>query len=245
MNEEQLKDLGKGLVEYCKKYSIPLQYFFEILNDQKVNPMMRGKGMEYNIFLYLQSSLEPGEWGVEKLNLNPQPNMPDVDIGVTHRRTGERLKVEAKPSVRGSMSSGTRSKVHKVPHFKVKCHRSRSSMKKPMNDRYEVDTFDIIITNPSNAILKGRTFGPELEIIQDKKVLKTLYEYYKVDNESSLIQAVDDDWRFVVSSDIAIEGYLPRTPYVLLKDDPNWLQIGRIGEIMLDIVIKRKARPKR
>ena len=133
MNEEQLIDLGKGLVEYCIKYSIPLQYFFEILNDQKVNPMMRGKGMEYNILLYLQSSLDPGEWGVEKLNLNPQPNMPDVDIGVTHRRTGERLKVEAKPSVRGSMSSGKRSRVHKVPHFKVKCHRSRSNMKKSTN----------------------------------------------------------------------------------------------------------------
>ena len=247
MNDSQLIDLGKELVEYCKKYSIPLKYFFEILNDQKVNPMMRGKGMEYQIFLLLKSLLDSSEWIVQKLNLNPQPNMPDVDIGVTHRRTGEIIKIESKPAVRDSMKSGARSKIYRAPFFKVKCHRSRSNIERSQssNDRYEVDMFDIIITKPSNAIIKGKTIGPELELIQDEELLKILYKYYRVDNGENLRTATQNDWRFVLPSKIAVDGFIPRTPYVLLENDPNWLPISQIEAKMLEIVKVRKTRPRR
>ena len=244
MNDEQLKNLGKEIVEYCKKYSIPLQYFFDILNDQKVNPMMRGKGMEYQIFLLLASLLNPSEWIVQKLNLNPQPNMPDVDIGVTHRRTGEIIKVESKPAVRGSIKSGARSRIYKAPYFQVKCHRSRSNIKRAQssNDRYEVDIFDIVITNPSNAIIKGKTIGPELELIQDENLLKILFKYYSVEKGEKLIECVQNDWRFVLPSKISVGGFVPRTPYVLLENDPNWLPIDQVEANMLEIVKGRRLR---
>jgi len=244
IKDDENRVLGGKVVEYCKKYSIPIEYFFDIVEDQKVNPMMRGKGMEYEIYLLLQKHLTPSEWIVQKLNLNPQPNMPDVDIGVTHRRTGIILKVEAKPSVRDSMNSGKKTKNYKVPHFKVKCHRSRSniSLSGSSNDRYAVDTFDIVITNPSNSIIKGKTIGPDLELIQDEELLRILFDYYKVGDMEGLLKAINNDWRFVLPSEIAVEGFIPRTPYVLLENDPHWLPIGQIESKMLEIVRRMKRR---
>ncbi len=238
MNDEELREIGKKVEGYCKKYSIPLEYFFEILGDQKVSPMMRGKGMEYEIYLLLQRYLSPSEWIVHKLNLNPQPNMPDVDIGVTHRRTGIILKVESKPSVRESMNSGQKAKNYKVTHFRVKCHRSRSNiaLSGSSNDRYAIDIFDIIITKPSNSIVKGKTIGPELELIQNKELLRILFGHYGVDNMEGLVEAINNDWRFVLPGEIAVEGFIPRTPYVLLDNDPHWLDIGQIESKMLEIV---------
>jgi hypothetical protein len=173
--------------------------------------------------------------------------MPDVDIGVMHRRTGEIIKVESKPAVRGSIKSGTRSRIYKAPYFQVKCHRSRSNIKRAQtsNDRYEEDIFDIIITNPSNAIIKGGTIGPELELIQDKQLLEILFKYYSVQSKEKLIEVVQKDWRFVIPRKIAVDGFVPRTPYVLLESDPNWLPIDQIEANMLKIVELRKTRARR
>ncbi|MBM4275586.1 MAG: hypothetical protein FJ128_02500 [Deltaproteobacteria bacterium] len=238
MDDEKLISLGRQVEEYCGKYLIPLEYFFDILNDQKVNPMMRGKGMEYNILLLLQNQLASSEWIIQKLNLNPQPNMPDVDIGVTHRRTGVIIKVESKPAVRDSMKSGKRSKKCKIPHFNVKCHRSRSSLKLSgtTNDRYAIDVFDIVITNPMNSIIKGKTIGPDLELIQDEEIFKILSNYYKVHDRDDLLKRIANDWRFVIPAEISEKGFIPRTPLVLLENDPNWLPINQIETKMLKIV---------
>jgi hypothetical protein len=89
-------NLGKELADYCIKYSIPLEYFFEIANDQKVVPMLRGKGMEYNVYLLLKQILNQREWIVTKLNLSAQPGILDKDISITHRRTEIELIVESK-----------------------------------------------------------------------------------------------------------------------------------------------------
>jgi len=81
----------------------------------------------------LNSLLDHSEWSVQKLNLLPSPGISDEDISITHLRTGKIIKVESKNAVRGSISTGKRARIHKVPHFKVKCHRSRSNLKKIKN----------------------------------------------------------------------------------------------------------------
>lgn len=240
MVDHELIDLGRKVQEYCAKYSIPIDYFFDILNDQKVAPMMRGKGWEFEILSAVSPHLNPAEWIIEKLNLNPQPNTPDVDVGITHKLTGVRLKVESKPAVRGSISTGRRCRIVLVPHFKVKCHRSRSNKALLTNDAYAVDVFDIIITKPINSIFKGATIRAELEIIQDEEILKILFADYRVDNLEELKNFINVDWRFVVSSDIAVNGFIPRTPYVLLANDPNWLPLDHIEDKMLEIVRERR-----
>lgn len=238
------ENLGQQLITYCRRYSIPVDYFFEIINDQKVVPMLRGKGMEYNGFVLLQRQLNPSEWVVQKLNLSAQPGIPDQDIGITYRRTGTNLVVETKSAVRGSMKSGERARQHKVPHFNVKCHRSRSNVKlaTTTNDRYRADAFDILITNPSNALYAGGTIGEELELIDDLRLLDTLYNHYGASTDQELIEAVSSDWRFVFPPDIAdSQGFIPRTPTVYLQNDPHWLPLDQLEEKVTEVVRQRRV----
>ena len=245
MTEDELKNLGESLEQYCKKFLLPVKYVFEILNDQKVTPMLRGKAMEYNAFVLLDSQLNKSEWSVQKLNLNAQPGTPDEDIDITHRRTGRIIKAECKSAVRGSFSSGKKAKIHKVPHFKVKCHRSRSNIKLAgtSNDQYAADVFDVILTTPLNALFQGGTIGEELEIIQDNELLGLLYQHYEVSTNEDLLAAVSSDWRFVITSKIAENGFIPRTPFVLLRDDPYWLSVDRFEPNLLEFV-RREARSR-
>ncbi|MEI3419691.1 MAG: hypothetical protein V8R91_00740 [Butyricimonas faecihominis] len=93
------------------------------------------------------------------MNLNAQNNTIDEDVSITHSKTGINLKVECKNAVRGSFNLGKRTKILKVPHFKVKCHRSRSniSLSTTTNDRYLVGDFDLLACNTSNALYEGDT----------------------------------------------------------------------------------------
>jgi len=72
MDNKELINLSTKILEYCNKFDIPLEYLFEILEDQKVTPMIRGKAMEYNAFLPLDKQLPKNIWSVQKLNLNAQ-----------------------------------------------------------------------------------------------------------------------------------------------------------------------------
>jgi hypothetical protein len=242
MNDEQKIKLADELLKYCKKFNISLDYLFAILEDQKVTPMIRGKAMEYNAFLLLEAGLPKAVWSVQKLNLNAQPGVYDEDISITHRRTGVILKVESKSAVRGSMSLGTRSRIMNEAHFKVKSHRSRSNIKLAgtSNDRYSVDSFDILITNTSNAIFEGNTVGEHLEIINDNELKQMLYEFYEVDNDIELIAKCESDWRFCIPKDIAVDGFIPRTPYVRLNGDENWKPIASIEERLLKVVEEKR-----
>jgi hypothetical protein len=251
MNKESLLKLGGALLTYCKKFNIPLEYLFEILEDQKVTPMIRGKAMEYNAYLLLEKILPKTEWGVQKLNLNAQPGLYDEDISVTHRRTGIILKVESKSAVRASINDGRRSRLLNVPHFKVKCHRSRSNIKLAgtTNDRYSVDSFDILITNPENAIFEGNTVGENLEVIYNPEFKELLYKHYRVKNNLDLIESCRNDWRLCKPKDIAEKGFIPRTPYVMLRQDRNWKTAEKLESVLLEVVNeKRKStrvQPKR
>jgi hypothetical protein len=239
--EEKLK-LADDLLNYCLKFNIPVEYLFEILEDQKVTPMIRGKAMEYNAYLLLEKILPKTTWSVQKLNLNAQTGLYDEDISVTHRRTGIILKVESKSAVRASISEGKRSKILKVPHFCVKCHRSRSNIKLAgsSNDRYSDDSFDILVTNPSNAIFEGNTVGETLEVVRSEDLKNLLYKFYMVFTDEDLIVASANDWRYCIPKDISVEGFIPRTPFVKLENDDNWKPLSSIEERLLEVVEKRR-----
>lgn len=237
------EELGLRMKEYCEKFHVPLEFLFEILEDQKVTPMIRGKATEYNVFIKLDEMLSRASWSVQKLNLNAQTGTHDEDISITHRRTGIILKVESKSGVRGSITDGRRSRKLKEPHFKVKCHRSRSniSLAGTSNDRYSVDSFDLIVTNLTNAIYQGKTVGEELELIHNKAFQRVLFEHYDVETSSEVIKATESDWRFCVPEDIQVDGFVPRTPYVKLDNDPNWRPFSELEARLLEIV-KLKAK---
>lgn len=245
MTDEELLRLGRAIQRYCKKFNIPVEFLFEILEDQKVTPMIRGKAMEYNAYLLLEKILPKSIWSVQKLNLNPQTGAYDEDISITHRRTGVILKIESKSAVRGSISDGKKSRILKVPHFNVKSHRSRSNIKLAgtSNDRYSVDSFDVLITNTLNAIFEGNTVGESLEVIHNNALKNLLFDHYGVVNAEDLILACETDWRFCIPKDIAIDGFIPRTPYVKLNDDENWNPISKIESRLLEIIeTKHKER---
>ncbi len=247
MTEQELIELGRKIIAYCGKFDIPADYLFAILEDQKVTPMIRGKAMEYNAFLLLNATLPSSVWSVQKLNLNAQPGASDEDVSVTHRRSGVILKVESKSAVRGSISDGIRSRVLRSPHFKVKCHRSRSniSLAGTTNDRYAIDSFDVILTTPLNAIYEGNTIGETLEVINDERIKEMLYTHYNVDNDDALIKACSTDWRYCIPEDIAVDGFIPRTPYVKLTDDPHWRPISEIEMRLIEVARSRRERQSR
>jgi hypothetical protein len=242
MTNDELLHLGGRVLAYCQKFNVPLEFLFEILEDQKVTPMIRGKAMEYNVFLKLLETLPRSTWSVQKLNLNAQTGLHDEDVSVTHRRTGIILKVESKSAVRGSINSGLRARHFKVPHFKVKCHRSRSNIQLAgtSNDRYSVDSFDIIVTNTTNAVFEGNTVGETLELIHNASLKEMLFHHYSVNNERDLVTACENDWRFCIPSDIAVDGFIPRTPYVLLENDKSWRSLDELEERLLTVVEEKR-----
>lgn len=223
--------------EYCEKYNIPIENLLDILEDQKVLPMMRGKASEFIATAVLKKILNKREWQVQKLNLNPQHGHSDEDISITHSRKGTRLNVEVKSSVRESFKIGTPRTIINSPHFKVKCHRSRSNTKKKTNDRYLVDDFDLIITNVSNAIFQGNTSSAGMLILRDRVKIDSLKEFYRVNDDASLIRCAYDDWRCVLPSAISLEdGTIPRTPSVCLDGDPHWFKIEKLGARLDDLI---------
>ncbi len=136
MTDDKVK-IYNDIQDYCNRYNIPIDNLMDILQDQKVLPMIRGKATEYIVTVVLTKLLGKN-WQVQKLNLNAQRGVYDEDISITHSKTGIRLKVEAKNAVRGSFRMGTDRTLIKEPHFRVKCHKSRSTISKSTttNDRY-------------------------------------------------------------------------------------------------------------
>ena len=74
------QELGMQMLEYCRKFKIPQDYVMDILNDQKVVPMIRGKATEYAVEILLKDTLNAREWVVAKLNLNAQSGTHDEDV---------------------------------------------------------------------------------------------------------------------------------------------------------------------
>lgn len=235
MNSIDKQQIFESIEEYCEKYNIPIKNLLDILEDQKVLPMIRGKATEYIATVTLKKILGRN-WQVQKLNLNAQTGIYDEDISITHSKTGFRLKVEAKNAVRGSFRVGNNRTVIKCPHFKVKCHKSRSHIKKSKttNDRYLLGDFDLIVCNVSNAVFQGKTFSDELELLHDEDAIKCLKRYYKTETDSDLIRHAYDDWRGCFPRLIAqTDKSIPRTPAIKLRDDDVWFSLRELEERLL------------
>lgn len=247
------EDMLDKLQSYCYKYKIPEEFLFDILEDQKVVPMIRGKATEYQVYNLLKGLLNPHEWVVSKLNLNAQSGMHDEDVTITHQRTGVIIKVECKNASRGSMKVGTsrtrRTEYKDKVYCTIKCHKSRSDLSKAdtTNDRYMEEDFDIIISNLSNAVIAGATYSEKFELIKNEKVLERVTAYYHCLNEyQSVFDSAFQDWRFAFSHEIAENGVIPRTPYVMLEGDPVWKPIAKITDYLEDFArAKRKQGIKR
>ena len=225
---------------YCERYFVPEAFLMEILEDQMVLPMIRGKASEYNAYLYLRNNLDSMIWDVQKLNLNAQNDMNDEDVSITHRRTGIRLKMEVKNATRGSFRDGTKGKGKSgIPYFTVKCHKSRSNMKKfdTTNDRYLIGEFDIVMSNTSNALYEGGSIDETLRIIQKPQLVASLKEFYHCKTDIDLERNAYNDWRFAIPAEISEDGIsIPRSPRVLLTEDPKWFSISSLSDKMQRIV---------
>ena len=102
----------------------------------------------------------------------------------------------------------------------------------------------MLITNTSNSIFEGNTVGEHLEVVHNVATKEMLYKFYKVKSDEELIAACASDWRFVIPKDIAVEGFIPRTPYVKLSTDENWKPLSRIEENLLEVVEEKRKSAK-
>ena len=235
MNKVSHAQIYDSVQEYCERYNIPLENLLDILEDQKVLPMIRGKATEYIAAAVLKKLLGRN-WQVQKLNLNAQQGVYDEDISITHSKTGYRLKVEAKNAVRGSFRLGSPRTLINAPYFKVKCHRSRSNISKSQttNDRYLVGDFDLIVCNVSNAIFQGRTLGDQLELLYKKEEIIYLKKHYGVSTDKELVRCSYDDWRCCFPRTIvAKDKSIPRTPSVHFVGSDNWFSLSKLEPKLL------------
>ena len=234
---EQQKALRiyKSIQEYCEIYNIPIENLLDILEEQKVLPMIRGKATEYIGAAVLRQELDARDWSVNKLNLNPQPGTSDEDVSITYRRTGRRLKAETKNAVRGSFKLGTR--INQREHFKVKCHKSRSHMTKATNDRYLVGEFDVLLCNVSNSIFRSKTLDRGLPLIDNDEAIEWLKSHYGANTDDELRRCAYDDWRVCLPATIADEnGIIPRTPSVQIINDPNWFGLHQLAPALRSLI---------
>jgi hypothetical protein len=67
-----------------------------------------------------------------------------------------------------------------------------------------------------------------------------LYQHYNVTDDEELIKVCSADWRYCIPEDIAENGFVPRTPYVKLSDDPNWRPISEIETRLIEVVKQRR-----
>ena len=244
MNSIDKQVIFDGIEEYCTKYNIPIENLMNILEDQKVLPMIRGKANEYIAAAILKKTLSRN-WQVQKLNLNAQTGTHDEDISITHSKTGYRLKVEAKNAVRGSFRIGNSRMIVGYPHFRVKCHKSRSHIKKSKttNDRYLLGDFDLIVCNVSNAIFQGNTLSDDLELLHDDDAIKFLKKHYKKKTNTDIIRCAYDDWRGCFPRTIAqADKSIPRTPVIKLCGDQNWFSLIDLEGKLLPELKRIRAR---
>ncbi len=223
---------------YCTLYNIPIEHFIDIICDQKVTPMIRGKASEFTVYDCLKEILDSSIWDIRKENLNAQPNSPDEDVSIVHLSTSVKINIEVKTAVRGSFSMSARKIT--VPHYKVKCHRSRSNLNTVTNDRYLIDDFDLVVCNPSNALIDS---GENFMMKSDPTIINYLKKYYNTNDLLGVFTCASRDWRFARSSSICEEykGYnvIPRTPYVKYFNDENWINLSLIEASLLNIVTEK------
>lgn len=157
-------DWKSKVKNFCEKYNIPIFYLSETLYEPKVVPMIRGKAFEFSVMTELQRLLPKKNWIVEKVPMNAQIGLHDIDVRVIHKKTRKVIRVECKLAKKGGF------KLFPDGHseIRVKCMRSRtlgaSKVKEIApklgvdrkslsihNDQYLPVDFDIVIISIGNA----------------------------------------------------------------------------------------------
>ena len=156
----------RSVLEYCQNYNIPLQYLIDTMYEPKVVPMIRGKAFEFSVMLALQHILPQQEWQVDKIMVNAQSGLHDIDVRVTHLPTGKELTVECKLAGKENFKEKNgRSEI------RVKCMRSRTLGESKVNelapklgipnavlavhnDQYLPEDFDIVVASIGNAFYR-------------------------------------------------------------------------------------------
>lgn len=155
------------VVKFCDEYNISYKYLPDTLNEPKVIPMIRGKAFEFTAMDALKETLKKQEWNVDKIKINAQLGLHDVDISVRHKKTKKRLSIECKLAKKESFKQLKRG----YSEIRVKCMRSRTlgpskvrelapKLNIPAkvlaihNDQYTEADFDIVITSIGNAFYR-------------------------------------------------------------------------------------------
>ena len=158
--------------EYCYRYNIPLEYLSDTLYEPKVVPMIRGKAFEFNMKLALEDILSAQTWEVEKIPMNAQQGLHDIDVIVRHKETQKEARLECKLAAKG----GFRLLQTGDSIIRVKCMRSRTlgeSMVRHLapkfgvsekqltvhNDQYRPEDFDFVVTSIGNAFYETNSSG--------------------------------------------------------------------------------------
>lgn len=153
------------IVDFCRKYNIPIESLAKVLNDPKVVPMIRGKSFEYDISKVLTNILSPTQWTIQNPRINAQPGRPDVDVLVNKIGCNKEIKVEGKLAYNNSFNIR-----NNTITLKVKCMRSRTfsdndAASRMANsygvprlallahaDSYRETDFDFVVTSLGNSL---------------------------------------------------------------------------------------------
>ena len=154
----------RKIEEYCREFNLPIDHLVDTLREPKVIPMIRGKSFEFSAVNSLKKVLSDMTWDVTKTPMNAQQGSHDVDVLVTHKPTGTKIRVECKLAGKGryrfiddnhsdigvkcmrSRTLGTSMVATLAPQFGV-----TESQLAIHNDQYLPTDFDVVLTSIANA----------------------------------------------------------------------------------------------
>ena len=88
----------------------------------------------------------------------------------------------------------------------------------------------MLLCNVSNAIFRGNSLDRGLPLIENTEAIAWLKEFYNVSADDELRRKSYEDWRACIPVTIAeSDTTLPRTPKVLMENDPNWFGLDELS----------------
>jgi len=251
------------LIEYCRKYNIPLNFLADTLVEPKVVPMVRGKAFEFSVYEKMNSILDSEIWDVQKPSLNAQLGFHDIDVLVIHRETGRHISVECKLAKKGSCKVNG-----DITVINVKCMRSRTlgeemirqlaprfgvtqKVLKVHNDQYLESDFDFVVTSIGNAFFitdeEGSfIFAPN----ENQRIFLQNFPGENLNDEvfNSLFIACTKDISIKSENNVVCTrrkcenkencGFVPNYPRIEFRTDSlepinNWHKLEEVNEIFL------------
>ncbi len=215
----------RKIQEYCDKYNIPLEYLSDTLYEPKVVPMIRGKSFEFSIMISLQKILPEADWEVEKVPMNAQQGMHDVDVIVRHKDTGKELSIECKLAAKGKF----RTYNNGDSTVRVKCMRSRTLGEKMVkqlapklkvsvdqlsvhNDQYLPKDFDLVVTSIGNAFYETND---------------GIFEWEPTERGISFLESLNKNKEISDPKDFAFNQIYIAPSYALAIEEENGIQCTR------------------